>query len=492
MAHARRQSGNPVRDPPERHSEELPEDPTEIQSCGPEPSRQTPQEQAPAAPLDEFSPGMVIGRYRLLARIASGGMAHVWAAKPEGSGFARTIALKLVRNELAADEEYARMFIDEARLAAAVHHPNVCETYELGQDGNVLFMALEWIAGDTLAGILHQGQGTLPLPYPVACKIIADACAGLHAAHEALGHDGQPLNIVHRDISPPNILLSLQGRVKVTDFGIAKARYQLHAKTRTGEIKGKFAYIAPEQIVGKSVDRRADIYAMGCVLYVAALGLKPFGSGPRAMTKILRGDFEPPSQVSADFPKELEAIILKALASDPDARYSTAEQMRVELERWVASHGSIGHAEIGRVVRERLRPARKQSLDALLNTNKFSAEVLAEQISFQQDGLDHTATPTAGQHPALRSVSDAITPTGLPSSQSGVSVRNLSAMAPQPSARRREGDATRAPPAATPAVTEPEATGTLPQFRRPGGYGVAAAITIVLLTIALIAALTQH
>ncbi|MGC4066964.1 MAG: serine/threonine-protein kinase [Polyangiaceae bacterium] len=264
-----------------------------------------------------FAPGSRVGRYRLLAPLASGGMAQVWAAKPESPGFARTVALKVIRHEYASDEEYVRMFIDEATVAASIHHPNVCETYELGREDGVLFMAIEWVAGDSLAGLLHRSAGLEPVAEPVAARIVADACAGLSAAHEAVGPDGVALGVVHRDVSPPNILLSLHGQVKVSDFGIAKARLQIHSKTRTGEIKGKFAYIAPEQIGGKGIDHRADIFALGCVLYVATLGLRPFGSGPKAMSKILAGEYKKPSELVESYPPELERVILRALQKSP-------------------------------------------------------------------------------------------------------------------------------------------------------------------------------
>ncbi|HYP89914.1 MAG TPA: serine/threonine-protein kinase, partial [Polyangiaceae bacterium] len=243
---------------------------------------------------DTIGPGDEIGRYQLISRLASGGMGEVWTAKATGSGFARTVALKLVRSEMSGDENYARMFIDEATVASSIHHPNVCETYELGKHGDRLFMAMEWIAGDSLAGLLRQGDYLVALDVRIAARIIADACAGLHAAHETVGPDGASLGVVHRDISPPNILISMQGQAKVSDFGIAKARHQLHERTKTGEVKGKFAYIAPEQITGHPVDRRADVYAMGCVLYVATLGSRPFGNGADALRKILSNKYKSP------------------------------------------------------------------------------------------------------------------------------------------------------------------------------------------------------
>ena len=339
-----------------------------------------------------FEPGAKVGRYRLLAPIACGGMAQVWAARPEVSGFARTIALKLIRHEYAADPEYVRMFLDEATVAAAVQHPNVCETYELGCEDGVLFLALEWVAGDSLAGVLHRSDGMAPLSYCMAARIIADACAGLHAAHEATDIDGNPLNVVHRDVSPPNILLSLHGHVKMSDFGIAKARYQLHSKTKTGEIKGKFSYIAPEQIGGKQVDRRADVFAMGCVLYVATLALRPFGSGPRAMGKILTGIYKKPSSLVENYPPELEAVIDKCLQRYPDQRYATADEMRLDLERWLLKSGDmVSPKDIAQLVKARIDPERRRVTEAILRSNQVLTDAAAVQVVCVQE----TQTPTA-------------------------------------------------------------------------------------------------
>lgn len=339
-----------------------------------------------------FEPGAKVGRYRLLAPIASGGMAQVWAARPEGFGFARTLALKLIRQEYAADEEYVRMFIDEATVAAAIQHPNVAQTYELGRQDGVLFMAMEWVAGDSLAGVLHRADGMEPLTYRMAARIVADCCAGLYAAHEATDAAGCLLNVVHRDVSPPNILLSLHGEVKVSDFGIAKARFQLHSKTKTGEIKGKFSYIAPEQIGGKQVDRRADIFALGCVLYVATLGLRPFGSGPRAMGKILTGDYKRPSSLVENYPPELEAVIEKCLQRFPDNRYSTADEMRNELERWLLTAGDpIGARDIANLVQSRMDQEKRRVTESLVRSNQVLADAVALQLMRNED----TQTPTA-------------------------------------------------------------------------------------------------
>jgi eukaryotic-like serine/threonine-protein kinase len=344
-------------------------------------------------PGDQLLPGDAIGRYQLTSLLASGGMGQVWTARPVGSGFARTVALKLVRTEMSGDENYARMFIDEATVASAIHHPNVCETYELGKHGDRLFMAMEWVAGDSLAGLLRQGDVLVALDLRIAARIIADACAGLHAAHETVGPDGAPLGVVHRDISPPNILISMQGQAKVSDFGIAKARYQLHERTKTGEVKGKFAYIPPEQISGSPVDRRADVYAMGCVLYVATLGSRPFGNGADALRKILLNEYKAPRFLRPDYPEELEAIIKRALAPSPEARFATAEDMQMALEEWLLSTGKlVTGSDVARCVRERISPEVKARNEALLSQNRVAPELLMNQLRGEHD----SETPTAG------------------------------------------------------------------------------------------------
>ncbi|HEY4157048.1 MAG TPA: serine/threonine-protein kinase [Polyangiaceae bacterium] len=340
-------------------------------------------------------PGQLIGRHRLLFPIAAGGMAEVWAAKPDSGGLSRTVAVKLVRPEYAADEEYSRMFIDEAMVASSIHHPNICETFELGREAELLYMVLEWVAGDSLSGLIQGDEELRPLPETIAARICADACAGLHAAHEALGPDGSSLGVVHRDVSPPNILVSVHGQVKVSDFGIAKARNQLHARTRTGAIKGKLAYIPPEQVLGQALDRRADVYAMGCVLYVITLGHRPFGSGAKALGKIVRGTYRKPRELRVDYPEGLEAIVVRALAADPAQRYQTAEEMRYALEQWLLICSKpTGPGDVGRVVRERISAERRKMIDALMSSGRTLPEALAHKFLNQQQS-DKTVTPTA-------------------------------------------------------------------------------------------------
>ena len=353
----------------------------------------------PASPMS-MQAGRIVGRYRLLVPVGAGGMAQVWAAKPETAGLARTVAIKLVLPDYAADSEYERMFVDEAMVASAIRHPNVCETLELGRDGDVLFMVLEWIAGESLSGLLQQKGALHPLPDPIAARIVAEGCAGLHAAHEAVGVDGEPLGIVHRDVSPPNILISTTGHVKVSDFGIAKARYQLHSKTRTGEIKGKFAYIPPEQILGRGVDRRADVYAMGCVLYIATLGLRPFGGGASALGKIVQGRYLRPTEIRSNYPPGLEAIVVKALASDPAQRFQSADEMRQAIEQWLMSANEIVmESDVAGVVRDRISKERRMVIDAVMTSGRQLPEALAKQLLSRND---RTQTPTANSRVFLQ------------------------------------------------------------------------------------------
>jgi len=354
-----------------------------------EPPSQTP----PAQSKNTLSvhPQQVIGRYRLLTLLAEGGMAQVWAARPESGGLARTVVIKLVLPQYATDEQYARMFIDEAMIASSIHHPNVCEILELGKHDGMLFMVLEWVPGDTISGLVQRTRE--PLPYSIAARIISDACAGLHAAHEALGPEGLPLGVVHRDISPQNILVSLNGHPKLSDFGIAKARLQLHARTAVGEIKGKFAYVAPEQIRSGQIDRRADIYSMGCVLYVASTGQRPFGAGASALGKIVQGTYALPSEIRSDYPHELEEIIKKALSPNAVDRFQTAEEMQIALEHWLLSLNSpVTHSQVAALVAERLSVERHTLIDVLRSTARIVPETVAVRLSTLHD---RTHTPTA-------------------------------------------------------------------------------------------------
>jgi serine/threonine protein kinase len=371
---------------------------------------------APEDLVDEWSDlsasslgsGARLGRYELLIPIAYGGMARVWAARLHGQrGFSKTVAIKTILPHLAHNPEFERMFLDEARIAAGVHNPNVCEIYELGEEGNVLYLVMEWVNGDSLMHVLRGASGKTGTPIDVrlAARIVADACAGLHAAHELTDDDGRLLNVVHRDVSPHNILVSMEGNVKVADFGVAKALGQTHQETAAGQVKGKVAYMAPEQIGGNAFDRRADIFGMGCVLYEATTGVQPFrgGGDPQIMQAVLRGTYEHPSTLVKGFPAELVAIIDRALAPEPRARFATAERMRVAIEEWLAKSGSIvTSTQVGSLVRQRLGPSldkRREHVKAAmaaLQPDAPTTRTLGQTPSQPQPGQSHSGVVSTG------------------------------------------------------------------------------------------------
>ena len=306
--------------------------------------RQVLQQPAPAWSAGAVRPGALLGRYELLVPIGFGGMACVWAARLLGErGFSKLVAVKTILPHLAHNPDFEKMLVDEARIAASVHHPNVCDLYELGEQNEVLYLAMEWVNGDSLLRMLRAngrgGAGALDLR--VAARIVADACAGLHAVHELTDDFGQDLCVVHRDVSPHNILVSIDGAVKVADFGVAKARGQLHQTTHPGQVKGKAAYMSPEQIVGPSVDRRADIFGLGCVLYETTTGKRPFQGDCESnlLRDVLRGSYEPPDFVHPHA-SGLQAIVVRALAPRPDQRFQTANEMKAALEEWLAETGA--------------------------------------------------------------------------------------------------------------------------------------------------------
>jgi serine/threonine protein kinase len=286
---------------------------------------------AASAPL----PARVLGRYALYDLIASGGMASVHFGRLVGPvGFARTVAIKRLHPQFASDPEFVSMFLDEARLAARIRHPNVVPTLDVVSLEGELFLVMEYVQGEPLGGLIKAMRKTgQPMPVPYAVAIVAGALRGLHAAHEAKDERGSPLGIVHRDVSPQNILVGIDGVPRVLDFGVAKAAGRLQI-TREGQLKGKMAYMPPEQIRSTGTDRRTDIYAAGAVLWEALTGQRLFqGDNDVAVfSKVLEGKVDPPSKVAPQVPTALDAIVLKSLAMSPHDRYETARDMARALE----------------------------------------------------------------------------------------------------------------------------------------------------------------
>ncbi len=269
-------------------------------------------------------------------------MGRVWAARDTLAPGFRLVAVKTALKEAASDPEAERLFTDEARLASLVQHPNVCPVYELGKEHGALYLVMAWCDGGSLRELLSSSEHERLSP-ELAAGIVARVAAGLHAAHELKDADGSLLGVVHRDVSPQNILVTSTGHVMVADFGIARARGQLHRPTETGEIKGKLSYLAPEQITTRECDRRADVFAAGCVLYEASVGTRAFHGADALATmyQILERGVEPPSKVLPDYPPELERIVLKALARSAEDRYQTAEAFQLDLEEWLAQNRKV-------------------------------------------------------------------------------------------------------------------------------------------------------
>ncbi|MFT5356008.1 MAG: serine/threonine protein kinase [Polyangiales bacterium] len=276
-----------------------------------------------------------MGRYELLFRIAAGGMAEVFAARVKGeAGFEKLVAVKRMLPTLADDEEFVTMFLDEARLAANISSPYVVQTLDLGRDGDgALFIAMELIVGVTLSRIMKEASKVRrAVPVPMAIELLAQTAEGLHAAHVATTPIGQALDIIHRDVSPQNILVGVDGRARLTDFGVARAVLR-STKTDAGRIKGKFAYCAPEQLRSEYIDQRADIFSLGVVSWEALAGQRLFvADHPLAtMERVTTMPVLPLHQVRAKVPEGVSAVIDKALQRDPNGRQNTAREFAQEL-----------------------------------------------------------------------------------------------------------------------------------------------------------------
>jgi serine/threonine-protein kinase len=279
-------------------------------------------------------PGLVIGRYVVFDEIASGGMATVHLGRLRGAvGFARTVAIKRLHTGLARDEEFTAMFLDEARLAARIRHPNVVQVLDVVHEGGELFLVMDYVQGESLARLVRAVRPGM-IPPRIAVAIMASVLHGLHAAHEATSEHGQPLEIVHRDVSPQNVLVGTDGVARVLDFGVAKAANRIQT-TRDGSVKGKIAYMAPEQLLSESVDRRADIYAAAVVLWEAITAERLFDGDNqgRVVRKILDEPVPIPSTKVPGLPKTLDDAVMRGLDRDVKNRWQTAREFASALER---------------------------------------------------------------------------------------------------------------------------------------------------------------
>jgi len=277
------------------------------------------------------------GKYRLLYRLAHGGMASVYLGQFTGTdGFRKLVALKIIHEHLSEHRNFIEMFIDEAQLVSRISHPNVVQVYELGSVNGLHYMAMEYVHGESLSWLLRRTD----VPVPVCARVISDAASGLHASHELLSHEQQPLQVVHRDVSPNNILVAYDGAVKLIDFGVAKAEGSGHV-SKAGSLKGKYAYMSPEQLRFEPLDRRSDVFSLGVVLFEATTRRRLFvGESERdTIRHVLDRPIPCPDTLREDYPAQLTAIVLKALARDRDERYQTADALHEALEHFIISGG---------------------------------------------------------------------------------------------------------------------------------------------------------
>lgn len=327
-----------------------------------------------------------LGKYTLIREIARGGMAEIWLAEQRGpGGFNKELVIKKILPHLAEEDQMTEMFLDEARLVAELSHPNIGQVYELGEQEGVYYIAMEYIDGLNLAQLLKKlrSRGTF-MPVEYAARICSDILAALDFAHNYVNRDGVPVRLVHRDISPHNVLLSNDGAVKLVDFGVAKAQNQSH-KTETGAVKGKFAYMAPEQIESKDLDGRVDVFAVGVVLYELLTGEKPFGDDLKAISMILSAVSPDPRDSRTDIPDEVAAIIDIALKRDRDERYQSAAEMEAALQGYLQREQKLVRTrDLSAMVRQIRELGSGKPTEQLFGFEKLGVEKSSPRMTVQQ------------------------------------------------------------------------------------------------------------
>jgi serine/threonine-protein kinase len=329
---------------------------------------------------------LIVGRYALYDKVASGGMATVFIGRLVGPvGFARTVAIKRLHPQFASDQAFVSMFLDEARLAARIQHPNVVSTLDVVATMGELFLVMDYVRGESVSALIRYAKTAGGrIPERVAAAIVSGSLQGLHAAHVATDETGSPLGIVHRDVSPQNMIVGVDGTPRVLDFGVAKAANRLHT-TRGGEIKGKISYMPPEQLEGHAVDCRADIYSMGLVLFEMLTGERMFRTHEEvaSIARILRNEIVLPGSIDPAL-AAWDPLIRRATAKDPAQRFPTARAMAIDVERVVGVASTVEVADLvehlaGDTIKLRTqRIAEIESSSGVVNSMGHAA--LAEEI----------------------------------------------------------------------------------------------------------------
>jgi serine/threonine-protein kinase len=350
-----------------------------------------------------------LGRYQIERLLAKGGMAEVFLGRAEGpAGFAKDVVIKRIRPQFSLEPTFVEMFLDEARLAALLNHPNIAQVFDFGQDRGDYFIAMEYIEGESLRTLHRHFMAEKRLiPQRFVLQILIGACEGLHYAHQLADPNGASHNIVHRDISPDNILVSLTGTAKVVDFGIAKAASSTSQQTQAGILKGKRSYVSPEQILGERLDRRIDVYALGVTLFELLTGRRPFvaDSDDALLHVILEEPTPEASKVNAEVPEPLSKIVAKAMARNREERYQNARGLQTALEEIQAASGkkmtSAGLTQlVAGVSAARKRPSRAPK--ALPDAQQLPIPSAADDVSapLPTDPGPPFFGPTAPEPPA--------------------------------------------------------------------------------------------
>jgi serine/threonine protein kinase len=333
-----------------------------------------------------LAPAAELGKYRLIAELARGGMGVVHLAVVQGvAGFTKLLVVKELRKEFLDDDAFVSMFFEEARLAARLNHPNIVQTIEVGSEGSRRFLAMEYLEGQSLQRIIRRARRLgEPVSVGAQLRVLVEVLSALEYAHSLTGIDGAPLGLVHRDVSPHNVLVTYEGHIKLVDFGIAKTLDAVH-ETRGGVLKGKTTYMAPEQAACEPVDRRADVFAVGLMLWEAVVGRRPWeGHGDVAILRsLLSGTVPQIEDARPDVDPDLAAIVRRATSVDVEARYPTALAMRDDLESYIAAHkiAPTTARELAALVSQLFADDR-QSLQALIDAQlRLMGEVDREPVS---------------------------------------------------------------------------------------------------------------
>ena len=337
-----------------------------------------------------------VGPYEIVGRLAAGGMAELLVGRRLGpSGFTRMVALKRILPHLASDEDFRNMFLDEARLAAMIQHPNVVRVEDLGQDGNSYYMAMELLQGDTVASL--QRSLDSPLDPEMATFVVAECAAGLHAAHLLADSEGRSLEVVHRDVTPHNVFVTLDGHVKLIDFGVARAAQRI-TTTQSGVIKGKFAYMSPEQLRDQNVDHRSDQFSLGVVLFELLTRRRLFARSSQGATvhAVVSEDVPPPSTLQPTLSPQLDAICRRALARRPEDRFSSCAELRDALVAQLAESTGEGR------VRERLAALMVRSFPEARSRTGALASVASAGTGASSVPSSESTGPSVHRRPTSR------------------------------------------------------------------------------------------